>query len=170
MISEWPKAVTGKEEICTKFELVKEAITGIRSIRKEKEIANKELLRLFIVPGEKGFIPEYNPVLVKMANLSELQESADEITGAMSFRVNTSAYYVPLGDVVNPEEEVLKIEDELKYTIGFLESVMKKTGNERFMNSAPVQVVELERKKQTDAEEKIRMLEERLLSFKSSMN
>jgi len=71
---------------------------------------------------------------------------------------------------VNIEDEILKIEEELKYTIGFLESVKKKTGNERFMNSAPAQVVELERKKQTDAEEKIKMLGERLVSFKSSMN
>jgi len=170
MISLWPKPVATQAGLVEKFELIKEAITGIRSVRKEKEIANKELLRLFIVPGEKGFIPEYNPVLVKMANLSELQVSEVEISGAMSFRVSTSAYYIPLGDVVNLEDEVLKIEDELKYTIGFLESVMKKTGNERFMNSAPAKVVELERKKQTDAEEKIRMLEERLLSFKSSMN
>jgi len=170
MISAWPKPVATQAGLVEKFELIKEAITGIRSVRKEKEIANKELLRLFIVPGEKGFIPEYNPVLVKMANLSELQVSEVEISGAMSFRVSTSAYYIPLGDVVNLEDEVLKIEDELKYTIGFLESVMKKTGNERFMNSAPAKVVELERKKQTDAEEKIRMLEERLLSFKSSMN
>ena len=170
MISAWPKPGATYTEICEKFELIKEAITGIRAIRKEKEIANKERLRLFIVPGEKGFIPEYNPVIIKMGNLSELQVTGDEISGAMSFRVNTSAYYIPLGDVVNLEEEVLKIEDELKYTLGFLESVMKKTGNERFMNSAPAKVVELERKKQTDAEEKIKMLEERLLSFRSSMN
>jgi len=170
MISPWPKAIAGQEEICSKFELVKEAITGIRSIRKEKEIANKEALKLFIVPGEKGYVPEYNSILTKMANLSELQVATEEISGALSFRVNTSAFYIPLGAVVNPQEEVIKIEDELKYTIGFLESVMKKTGNERFMNSAPAQVVELERKKQTDAQEKIRMLEERLLSFKSSMN
>jgi len=170
MISAWPKAVSDQEETCAKFELVKEAITGIRSIRKEKEIAHKDSLKLFIVPGEKGYVPDYNPVLVKMANLSELQVAKEEISGALSFRVNTSAFYVPLGDVVNLKEEVIKIEDELKYTLGFLESVMKKTGNERFMNSAPSQIVELERKKQTDAQEKIRMLEERLLSFKSSMN
>ena len=170
MIAPWPKAVSDYIEICGKFELIKEAITGIRSIRKEKEIANKEPLRLLIVPGEKGYIPAYNPVLIKMANLSSLEVTEDEVSGAMSFRVNTSAYYIPLGDVVNLEDEVVKIEDELKYTRGFLESVMKKTGNDRFMSSAPLQVVELERKKQSDAEEKIKMLEERLLSFKSSMN
>jgi valyl-tRNA synthetase len=170
MISQWPKPIANQYEICEKFELIKEAITGIRSIRKEKEIANKEQLRLFIVPGEKGFIPAYNPILIKMGNLSELQLTEKEVEGAISFRVNTSAFYVPLGDIVNLADEVVKIEDELKYTIGFLESVMKKTGNERFMNSAPAQVVDLERKKQSDAEEKIKMLEERLLSFKSSLN
>ena len=170
MISPWPQPKETPAEICEKFELIKEAITGIRAIRKEKEIANKEQLRLFIVPGEKGYIPEYNQVIIKMGNISELQVTGGEISGAMSFRVNTSAYYVPLGDVVNLQEEVIKIEDELKYTLGFLESVMKKTGNERFMSSAPAKVVELERKKQTDAEEKIKMLEERLLSFRSSMN
>ncbi len=170
MVSKWPAAVSGLEEVCEQFELIKEAITGIRSIRKEKEIANKEPLKLFIVPGEKGYIELLNPVLTKMANLSALEVSHEEIQGALSFRVSTSAFYIPLGDIVNPQEEVIKIEEELKYAIGFLESVLKKTGNERFMNSAPAQVVALERKKQTDAEEKIRMLEERLLSFKSSMN
>ena len=170
MISAWPKAVEGQEEICQKFEVIKEVITGIRAIRKEKDIANKESLRLFIVPGEKGFIPEYNSIIFKIANLSELIISGEEISGAMSFRVNTSAYYIPLAEVVNTEVEIAKIEDELRYTIGFLEVVMKKTGNERFMSSAPANVVELERKKQTDAEEKIKMLEERLLSYRSSMN
>jgi len=170
MISAWPKPVPDMGETCEKFELVKEAITGIRAIRKEKDIANKEPLRLFIVPGEKGFIPEYNPVLLKMGNLSELEVTDQEVEGAMSFRVNTSAFYIPLGDVVNREDEILKIEEELKYTTGFLESVKKKTGNERFMNSAPSQVVELERKKQTDAEEKIKMLGERLVSFKSQLS
>jgi len=170
MISAWPKPVSNQDKICEKFELIKEAITGIRAIRKEKEIANKEPLRLLIVVGEKGYIPEYNPILIKIGNLSDLQVTDQEVDGAMSFRVNTSAFYIPLGDVVNLDEEIAKIEEELKYTIGFLESVKKKTGNERFMNSAPAQVVELERKKQTDAEEKIKMLEERLVSFRSSMN
>jgi valyl-tRNA synthetase len=169
MISAWPKPTANQGDIRDKFELVKEAITGIRAIRKEKEIANKEQLRLFIVPGEKGFIPEYNPILLKMGNLSELQVTDNEIDGAMSFRVNTSAFYIPLGDIVNLEDEIVKIEEELIYTIGFLESVKKKTGNERFMNSAPARVVELERKKQSDSEEKIKMLKEQLVSFKSSM-
>jgi valyl-tRNA synthetase len=171
MISPWPKHETARNhEICERFEVIKEAITAIRAIRKEKEIANKELLRLFIIPGEKGFLPEYNTILMKMGNLAELHVTGREVDGAMSFRVGTTAFYVPLGDVVNIKDEATKIEEELKYAIGFLESVKKKTGNERFMNSAPIQIIELERKKQTDAEEKIKMLEERLLSFRSAMD
>ena len=170
MIAPWPKSLENSSDTCEKFELVKEAITGLRAVRKEKEIANKEQLRLFILPGEKGYIQEYDSILLKMGNLSELQISANEVEGAVSFTVFTSTFYVPLEEVANPEVEIGKIEEELNYTIGFLESVMKKTGNERFMKSAPAQVIELERKKQTDAEEKIKMLEERLLSFKSSLN
>lgn len=166
MISAWPKPFNRKDDICEKFELVKEAITGIRAIRKEKEIANKEQLTLSVVPGEKGFVPDFNPVLIKMGNLSDLQVSGEEMKGAMSFRVSSSAFYIPLGEMVNIEEEKAKIEEELRYTMGFLESVKKKTGNERFMSSAPAAVVELERKKQADAEEKIKMLTERLESFK----
>jgi valyl-tRNA synthetase len=166
MVQAWPKSTSLDGEITNKFEMVKEAITGIRAIRKEKDIANKEQLELCIMPGEKGYIPEFNPVLVKMGNLSDLKIVEQEVSGALSFRVQTSAFYIPLGSAVNVEEEVVKIEEELKYTEGFLESVMKKMSNERFVKNAPTQVVELEKKKQADAEEKIRLLKERLESLK----
>jgi valyl-tRNA synthetase len=169
MISQWPTTRNDRSGICAQFESIKEAITGIRAVRKEKNIANKELLKLIIVPGEKDFFPAYNTILEKIGNLSELSISDKEVEGALSFRVQTSTYYIPLAEVVNVEEEVVKIEEELKYTLGFLESVKKKTMNERFMSSAPANVVELERKKQTDAEEKIKMLQERLISFKASL-
>ena len=166
MIQTWPKSIALDGEITDRFEMLKEAITGIRAIRKEKDIANKEKVSLSIVPGEKGYIPEYNPILLKIGNLSDLKVVNEEISGAMSFRVKTSAFYIPLGEIVNIEEEIAKIEEELKYTVGFLETVMKKMGNERFINSAPAQVVELERKKKEDAEEKIKMLKERLKGFR----
>ncbi len=169
MISQWPTTRNDRSGICAKFESIKEVITGIRAVRKEKVIANKEPLKLIIVPGEKGFIPAYNTILEKIGNLSELSISDKEVEGALSFRVQTSTYYIPLAEVVNIKEEIVKIEEELKYTLGFLESVKKKTMNERFMSSAPANVVELERKKQTDAEDKIKMLQERLISFKASL-
>jgi valyl-tRNA synthetase len=101
-----------------------------------------------------------------MGNLSDLKIVEQEVSGALSFRVQTSAFYIPLGNAVNAEEEIVKIVEELKYTEGFLESVMKKMSNERFVKNAPTQVVELEKKKQADAEEKIRLLKERLESLK----
>jgi len=166
MVQAWPKSLALDGEVTERFEMLKEAITGIRAIRKEKDIANKEKVSLCIVPGEKGYFPEYDPILLKMGNLSDLKVVGEEISGAVSFRVKTSAYYIPLGDVVNVEDEIAKIEEELKYTSGFLETVMKKMGNERFVNSAPAQVVELERKKKEDAEEKIKILKERLTAYK----
>jgi valyl-tRNA synthetase len=167
MVQPWPVSAAPNTAVTEKFEMLKEAITGIRAIRKEKEIANKEPLSLYIIPGEKGYVPELNPILVKMGNLSELKAVTEEVSGSMSFRVGTSAFYIPLGSDVNVEEEIAKIEEELKYTIGFLESVMKKMSNERFVNNAPAQVVELEKKKQADAEEKIKILKERLESLKN---
>ena len=166
MIQTWPKSIALDGEVTDRFEMLKEAITGIRAVRKEKDISNKEKVSLCIVPGEKGFIPEYNPILLKMGNLSDLEIVNEEISGAVSFRVKASAFYVPLAEVVNVEDEIAKIEEELKYTVGFLETVMKKMGNERFINSAPAQVVELEQKKKKDAEEKIKILKERLRSIK----
>ncbi len=167
MVQSWPASVAPDDEVTDKFEMLKEAITGIRSIRKEKEIANKEQLSLYIIPGEKGYVPELNPILVKMGNLSELKEVNEEVSGSMSFRVGTSAFYIPLGSAMNLEEEIDKIKEELKYTLGFLDSVMRKMSNERFVKNAPAQVVELEKKKQADAEEKIKILKERLESLKN---
>ncbi len=164
MIQPWPGASESDSKITEEFEVLKEAVTGIRAIRKEKDIPAREQVSLCIVPGEKGYVSRYDTVLMKMGNLSELKIVEGEISGAISFRVNTSAFYIPL-EKVNISEEKAKIEEELKYTIGFLESVMKKMSNERFLNSAPAKVVELEQKKKSDAEEKIRLLKERLESF-----
>jgi valyl-tRNA synthetase len=166
MISDWPVVVEADAALTEKFEIVKEAVSGIRTVRKEKNIANKEALALSVVPGEKGYIPEFNSVLSKIGNLSELNEVSEEVKGASSFRVKSTEYCIPLGDLVDAEEEIAKIEEELKYTKGFMNSVVKKLSNERFVNNAPEKVVEIERKKLADAEEKIKLLEERLESLK----
>lgn len=167
MVQSWPVSAEIDGQVTEKFEMLKEVISGIRSIRKEKEIANKEPLSLYIIPGEKGYVAELNPILIKMGNLTELKEVNEEVSGSMSFRVETSAFYIPFGSDVNVEEEIAKIKEELKYTMGFLDSVMKKMSNERFVNNAPAQVVELEKKKQADAEEKFKILRERLESLKN---
>jgi len=110
-------------------------------------------------------VPEFNPVLIKMGNLSKLEVCTEEVQGASSFLVKATAFYIPVSGNVDIAEEIVKINEELSYTRGFLESVMRKLGNERFVGSAPANVVELERKKQADAEEKIKILEERLSSL-----
>ena len=163
MMASWPKASVGNEGHCEKFELVKEVISGIRSVRKEKNIATREEIELYIIPGEKGFTPEYNEVVSKLGNISSLEIRSEEVIGAAMFMVKATAYYIPFVGNVDVAEELSKINEELSYNRGFLESVLKKLGNEKFVGSAPAKVVELERKKQADIEEKIKILEERLL-------
>ncbi len=166
MMASWPKASAPNAELCERFELTKELISGIRSIRKEKSIATKDAIELYIIPGEKGYVPEYNQVVSKMGHVSRLEVGSEEVTGAASFMVKATAFYIPFAGNVDIAAEVAKINEELVYYRGFLEVVLKKLGNEKFVGSAPAAVVELERKKQADAEEKIGILVERLASLK----
>jgi len=166
MISQLPSIENYSEELLLSFENVKEAISGIRCIRKEKNIANKEPLTLKIQPGDKGYESTFNPVLQKLANLSELELVTEEVKRSASFRVKSTNFYVPLEGLTDMKEELKKLEEELYYTRGFLASVMKKLSNEKFVNNAPEAVVTKERAKQSDAEAKIKVLEERIASLK----
>ena len=148
------------------FENVKEAISGIRNIRKEKNIPNKDALDLKVQKGDKGYESGFDPVLRKLANLSAFDSVNEEVKGAASFRVKLTNYYVPLEGLIYTEEELKKLEEELKYTKGFFNSVMKKLGNERFVNNAPEAVVAKEKAKQADAEANIKVLEERIAGLK----
>jgi len=166
MMESWPKASVQNGELCEKFEVVKELISGIRSVRKEKNIATKEEIELYIIPGEKGYVAEFNPVVEKMGNISKLEVRAEEVEGAANFMVKATAFYIPFAGNVDVAAEILRMEEELAYNKGFLETVVKKLSNEKFVGSAPAKVVEIERKKQADAEEKIKILEERLAALK----
>ncbi len=166
MISQLPKAVEYDKELLSTFEDVKEAVSGIRKIRKDKNIAFKDTIELSAHKGDKGFDPTFNSILVKLGNLSVLTLVDEEIKGAASFRVKSSNFYIPLEGFIDVEEELKKLEEELKYTRGFLASVMKKLGNERFVSGAPEAVVTKEKEKQADAEAKIKVLEERIASMK----
>lgn len=101
-----------------------------------------------------------------MANLSHINETDKKIDGAVSFMVQSAEFYIELGDLVDVEEELKKLNEELEYNKGFLNSVMKKLSNERFVNNAPEKVVNIEKKKKEDAEAKIKVLEERIASIK----
>ena len=165
MMAEWPKAKGRNEVLCERFELAKEVISGIRTIRKDKNIPSRDAVELYIIPGEKGYVPEFSEVVSKLGNVSNLELSTEEITGAANFMVWATAYYIPFAGSVDVEAEIAKINEELVYFRGFLDTVLKKLGNEKFVASAPAKVVEIERKKQADAEEKLKILSERLNSL-----
>ena len=146
------------------FERVKEVVAGVRTIRNQKNIAQKEQLALQIVGNNP--IADLNSCVAKMGNLSEIKVVDTKADSAVSFIVGTTEYAVPLGNLIDTEAELAKQEAELKYLEGFLASVMKKLSNEKFVNGAPAAVVENERKKQSDAESKIAALKESIASLK----
>ncbi|HPF50614.1 MAG TPA: valine--tRNA ligase [Draconibacterium sp.] len=166
MISQLPKVEKYDEALLAAFENVKEAISGIRKIRSDKNIPNKDTLELKVQAGDKGFEPQFNSVILKMANLSSFEMVTEEVQGAASFRVKSTNFYIPMEGFIDVEEERKKLEEELKYTQGFLTSVLKKLSNERFVNNAPEAVVANEKAKQADAEAKIKVLEERIAGLK----
>ena len=152
------------EEIVKNFEAVKEVIGGIRTIRLQKNIAQKEALALQVV-GESPVAP-FNAVISKLCNLTAIESVANKTEGSASFMVGTTEYAVPLGNLINVEEELKKLEADLKYNEGFLQSVLKKLSNEKFVSKAPANVIEMERKKQADAESKIASLKESIAALK----
>ena len=152
------------EALIAQFEAVKEVISGIRTIRLQKNIAQKEALALEAT-GENP-VAGFGSVIAKLCNLSEIKQVETKSEGAAAFMVGTTEYAVPLGNLINVEEELKKLEADLKYQEGFLQSVMKKLSNEKFVSKAPANVIEMERKKQADAETKIAALKESIAALK----
>ncbi len=151
-------------EMIQQFEVVKEVISNVRSIRLQKNIAQKETLELQVV-GENP-VDAFNLVVMKMCNLSAIDVVDTKNEGAASFMVGTTEYAVPLGNMIDVEAEIARMEAELKHKEGFLQGVMKKLSNEKFVNNAPAAVLELERKKQADAESIINSLKESIAALK----
>jgi len=152
------------DALIARFEAVKEVISGIRTIRLQKNIAQKEALTLEVI-GENP-VAAFTSVIAKLCNLSEIKQVASKADGAAAFMVGTTEYAVPLGNLINVEEELKKLEADLKYQEGFLQSVLKKLSNEKFVSKAPANVIEMERKKQADAETKIAALKESIAALK----
>ena len=151
-------------EMIQQFEVVKEVISNVRSIRLQKNTAQKETLELQVV-GENP-VDAFNLVIMKMCNLSAIDVVDTKTEGAASFMVGTTEYAVPLGNMIDVEAEIARMEAELKHKEGFLQGVMKKLSNEKFVNNAPAAVLELERKKQADAESIINSLKESIAALK----
>lgn len=165
MVSDMPRAAAWDDALLARFELVKETVTAVRNIRQQKSIPTREPLALKVIRDE-NYHEAYNPLLVKMANLSGVKCVAEKSPAAPSFIVKTTEYFVPLDGMVDVEAELRKLADELAYLEGFLASVMKKLSNERFVSGAPQKVVETEYAKKNDAEAKIKALRERMAALK----
>jgi len=168
MVSSMPQPEKYDRKLIKQFEDLKEVVTNIRSLRKDKNIPPKEVMKLLVRSSANGsYNPTLEPVITKLANLSEVELiSNDEPDDAVSFIVKNVEYFVPVGSLVDTEEEIEKLEFELEYTIGFLKSVRKKMSNERFVRNAPERVVEKERQKITDAEVKIGVLKSQIEKLK----
>ena len=163
MIALLPETDNVDNAFLDSFEIVKEIISGIRTIRLQKSIPARDPLELQIV-GEHN--AEFDSAISKMCNLSNVANIDEKAVGAVSFLVRTTEYAVPLGNLINVEEELAKLQEDLKYQQGFLNSVMKKLSNEGFVSKAPEKVLDMERKKQADAESKIKSLEESIAALK----
>ena len=165
MYAQWPELDSIDENLINDFENTKEIIAGIRTIRLQKNIANKVALELYV----KGqYQPTWNAIIEKISNIQSIRQLEHELdVNTANFLVGTTEFIVPIGDMIDKDKEIEKIEADIKYYEGFLLSVMKKLGNEKFVAHAKPEVVELERKKKSDAESKLATLKESLNKLKS---
>ena len=155
--------VEGDDAILAQIEMMKNVVAGVRAIRNTKNISPREVLDLQVIAANP--IAALDSLVVKMANVNGVVVVEAKGEGVSSFMVGTTEYAVPLGGLIDVEAEIAKAEAELKHLEGFLNGVKKKLSNERFVNNAPAAVVELERKKQSDAESKIATLKETIASL-----
>lgn len=154
IVAEWPKTEVFDEKLNKQFEFAAEVISGIRTIRKQKNISFKDAIELSVINNERG-TDHFDAVITKLGNISTLNYVSEAVEGALTFRVKSNEYFVPIAGAINVEEEIAKLSEELKYTKGFLKSVQKKLGNERFVAGAPEKVVAMEKQKEADALAKI---------------
>ena len=165
IVASWPELKPYDSTILEGFEFASDVVSGIRTIRKEKNIAFKNTIEFLVLNNEsqtKGF----DAIISKLGNISNLSYTTETVENALSFRVKSNEYFIPANDTIDVAAEILKLEEELKYTEGFLKSVQKKLSNERFVSGAPEQVVASEKKKEADAVAKIETLKASLKNLK----
>jgi len=164
IVSKWPELKDFDTNVLNQFTSATDVIVNLRSIRKDNSVANKVKMDLF-VKKNNDLSTDFDCVIVKMGNLSQLEYVSEKSENSNSFLVGGNEYFVPFGDAIDIDAEREKLTTELEYTQGFLKSVQKKLQNERFVNNAPDQVVDVERKKESDALSKIAILEEKIESL-----
>jgi valyl-tRNA synthetase len=164
IIAKWPETKSVNKYLISEFDFAAEVISGIRTIRKQKNIAFKDAIELHVLNNEKT-ATTFDVVISKLGNISTLNYTNEKVEGALTFRVKSNEYFVPMQGSIDIEAEIAKLTEELNYTQGFLKSVQKKLSNELFVNNAPDQVVASEKKKEADALSKIETLKASLKSL-----
>ncbi|WP_322549305.1 valine--tRNA ligase [Flavobacterium psychraquaticum] len=165
IVGEWPKSKAFDEKLITDFDFATEVISGIRTIRKDKNIPFRDVIELRIVNNENAST-YFDSVVLKLGNIVDLVYVAEKVDGALSYRVKSNEYFIPITGNIDVEAEIAKLTEELNYTKGFLRSVQGKLSNEKFVAGAPEQVIANERKKEADALAKIATIEQSLASLK----
>ena len=153
------------EKLITDFDFATDVISGIRTIRKDKNISFKETIELKVINNENAST-NFDSVIQKLGNISNLEYVSDKVNGALSYRVKSNEYFIPIVAGIDMEAEIVKLTEELNYTKGFLKSVQGKLSNEKFVAGAPEQVIANERKKEADALAKIATIEQSLAGLK----
>ena len=164
IVAKWPEAKPVNETLITEFEFASEVISGIRNIRKQKNIAFKDAIRFLVINNEKTNTT-FDGIIAKLGNLENMNSVQEPIDGALTFRVKSNEYFIPMEGSIDVEAEIKKLTEELNYTEGFLKSVQKKLSNERFVAGAPEHVIINERNKEADALAKIETLKASLANL-----
>ncbi len=163
IVSTMPVSKTYNQQVIEDFEFVQATIGAVRNIRNKKNIPNKESLELLLkINKERVLSKELTAVISKLCNLSKLEYVEQNVEGANRFMVKTAEFFIPMSENIDVEAEIIKLQEDLNYQEGFLKAVGKKLSNERFVNNAPAKVVDMERKKAADAEQKISIIKEQI--------
>ena len=165
IVSTWPTMENTNADLIEEFDFAAEVISGIRTIRKEKNIAFKDVIDLKIINNEK-VATNFDAVILKLGNIASLEYVTEAVEGTLTYRVKSNEYFIPIAGNIDVAAEIEKLEAELKYTQGFLKSVKGKLNNEKFMAGAPEQVLVNEKNKEADALAKIATIEQSLSSLK----
>lgn len=165
IVSTWPELKSFDAKLIADFENSIEVISGIRTIRKDKNIPFKDTIELKVVNNDKAST-YFDSVVTKLGNITSLEYVSDKVDGALSFRVKSNEYFIPITGNIDVEAEITKLTEELNYTKGFLKSVEAKLLNEKFVNGAPEKVLNIEKQKQADALAKIATIEQSLAGLK----
>lgn len=166
IVASWPTTTSHDAQLIKDFDIASEVVSGIRTIRKEKNISFKETINLSVINTENA-TSSFDALITKLGNIENLDYITEKLDGALTFRVKSNEYFVPMSGAIDVEAEIAKLTEELKYNEGFLKSVQGKLKNERFVNNAPEKVVAMEKQKEADALAKIETIKASLAGLKA---